>query len=247
MRVMKKGEPMRRIDIALLGLCLALAPICRSAPAGGQEPSSLPLPATPAPAECTVAPRSIDGLRRLAEEGGAVAQESPTMDHEATPFEPLPGESADPAVAAAATSTIREFIACTNGGNYLASYALVTDDSIRRGFVEGRITLDASGGVDRLLEGPGFATPLPTATPDLRTALVAVHDVKVLADGRVGAVVELAVPPAVGGQGTREDQFLLREVDGRYLIDDQVVDIRGEGLLGSGAAPDGTPTTKAPR
>ena len=165
------------------------------------------LPATPDPAECMVTPRSLEELRGLA----AISATPPAATIAARATAPLVGRPADPATVAAVSATVREYYACVNAGDVLALLALHSDDLVQRQFAELppnllRTTLDF------------LATPTPMVPPQIRIALVGVREVQILADGRVGAVVEVTLPPAFGG-GRRQDYGLFVDEGGRYRID----------------------------
>lgn len=214
-------------------------------PAGAQDPV-LPLPATPEPTECTVTPRSVEELRQLAA-SAATAIGSPVSESVAsTPFAIPDGEPADEAVTRAVTASIRQSLACLNAGDIRAAQALATDDAVRREIAQLAVALDSVGGIDALLNDPALAASPVAAPPSLRGALVSVDGVTILGDGRVGAVVEvdaLLTPGATQASETRQDYYILRRVDGRYLIDEQILGIGQAGLGGDGPPPEGTPAS----
>jgi len=225
------------IRLAVGVLFAALLVFANDGLAAAESVSSLP--ATPEPEECQVSPRSVDELRRLTDEAlrGLV---TPGASPPATPSAPPTGEPADEAVARAVTATIRESIACLNAGNMLAAQALATDDAVRRELASLAVALDPVGGLDALLDDPSLAASPVPIPPELRGALIDVRDVQILPDGRVGAVVEVAPPTVAGTGGTREDYYVLKEVDGRFLIDELIVGMH-QGERTQAGEPVGTP------
>ena len=119
------------------------------------------------------------------------------------------GTPADAATAAAITATARELIACNNAGDFPRVFAFYTDALIR-GVFAGNPALTERLAAD--LAKP--AAPLPAAE---RTELLAVRGVRVLADGRVGAVVEDRDP-----RQTVVFFAILVQVGDRWLIDGQI-------------------------
>lgn len=153
-------------------------------------------PLTPGPESCVVEPIHVAELVALAE-----------LDAQATPAE-IPELSGDPVsdpVAAAVRQTIVTLFACQNAGEPLRAFALYTD-AYRRQVVTG---------LDQALL-TRMATPEPLDA-DERTTILAIDDIRVLADGRVYATVTLdpALIPVQKMFG-----FLLVDQDGQWLIDD---------------------------
>jgi hypothetical protein len=60
----------------------------------------------------------------------------------------------------------------------------------------------------------------------LYASLIAIHDVVVLPDGRVGALVEAIFPDEA--PGIQVDDFYFAEQDGRWLVDGIVEDLDGQ-------------------
>jgi hypothetical protein len=120
---------------------------------------------------------------------------------------PSAGVPADAAVAEAVTATIREALACRNADDLPRAYALFTDD----------LVLDLLGSAETVppeiaaaLGEPGRRVPRAS-----RLELVAVGEPTRLADGRVLARVETRSRDVVF-----VDDLVLRDVAGRWLIDD---------------------------
>jgi hypothetical protein len=113
---------------------------------------------------------------------------------------------------------VRTLVACYNAGDYPRVLALFSDDFLRRGLAAGALLQPAAFDV---LEQP------PAPEPDeWRERLPTVRDVRVLADGRVGAVV--GGPTAIVDPGCRVegDEFpvfvIFVAADGGWLIDEAV-------------------------
>ena len=190
---------------ALLALALVAPPLV-----GAQDatPAASPIAAD----ACTVAPRTADELIAI---WSAPAATPPPGSDDATVTPAPTGEPADAATVAAITATARELIACNNAGDFGRVFAFYTDEFIRRAF-GGDPT--AKEQVPALLATP--AAPLP---PEARTTLLAVRDVRVLADGRVGAIMEDVDPRQ------KVTVFLIfAQVGDRWLVDGQI-DIATEG------------------
>jgi len=182
------------------------------------------LPVTPDPSECT-AEFTFDDL--LAAVGSPVADSGrggdDDGDEEGTaPAFALPdGEPADEETVAAITATVREAIACTNTGNFLLVLAFVTDDYVR----------ETSEGEPLTEEDAAFYEATPPPLPeDQYLTLHAVREVRVLGDGRVGALVESQNPTTIPGDRDTIDVdfFIFVEEDGRYLIDESVENLEDQ-------------------
>lgn len=206
--------------LAVAGALLALLTLAAGAAA---QATPLPLPATPNPAECAVKPRTIAEMRRLAAGPATPPAVPPIIGPR--PYTPPSGTPADAATVAAVTATMRELYACLNGGNPLAAAALMTPEWIAAQFSSGT-TAEA-----QLRALPATPQPLP---PQFRIAVRAVRGVRVLPDGRVGAIVEIVLGPR---GGVRDDWVVFAAQGGRWLIDGSVIGIHGEGLLGATPAP----------
>ncbi len=162
------------------------------------------------PEECDVEPRSVDSIRALAGLGqprtvGGGIIEPPFEDQ-------LPqGPAADEAIVAAVTAAEREYRACLTARDFPRLLALLTDE---RG---GELLAELSDEDKRLLLD-GQWTPQPG--PE-RMALFPLRDVRLLPDGRVGAIVEYGFgPPNPPRQFDGSHFQTYKLVDGRWLIDE---------------------------
>jgi hypothetical protein len=156
------------------------------------------------PAACQVAPRSPDELAAI------VAAASPVPEFRSVDVAAdLPrGEPADAETAAAITDAAREFAGCLNAADYPRLLALMSERSIG-GVVE------QWGGLAGLLAETG--TPSADAGGTHVIKRVVVSWVRVLPDGRVGAVVEWK------GKNVGEANFEIFVWDGgRWRLDEEI-------------------------
>jgi hypothetical protein len=177
----------RRFWILAVLLLMGLAP--RGAAAQEATPSDAFV--TPDPAECQVAPRTVDEL-------GAFA--SP----EALPA----GEPADDATTAEVTATIREITACANANAFLRMFALYSDAYLARSMASEDLNPDALA---------LFATPIAPQAADARIS-IAIEAITTLPDGRASVVVTSRSP--LGGNTESTSTYVLVKQDGRWLVDD---------------------------
>jgi hypothetical protein len=262
---MRRLPVLASLLLALLLGPIAASPTASGAAAQTGTPAA-GLPAAPDPVECTVPSRSLASVEAAlgsapAEAPGSAAEPdapAPEPPPDAAPAEPdaepapepgaepepldperggpppvpigielPPGEPADAATTAAVTATLRLFVACANAGDVARMYALVTDEFLRQSVGNQPLTEAVT---DYLAATP---TPRPPAT---RTTLVAVREVRLLPDGRVGALVDNRDPTHPRGASLTTDFATFVEQDGRYLLDAYLSGI--EAVYG----PLGTPT-----
>lgn len=136
-----------------------------------------PTPEVPPAELCTVDAPSLDQLNEviLAPNASPVATRTPGV----TPD----GEPADAETIAAVTAVVRELTACFNAGELIRAYGLYSDAYLRRLF-------NRQGGFTRT-GYDSLATPQPADDPADNTAIIEIADVRVLADGTVGATVTM--------------------------------------------------------
>lgn len=183
--------------------------------------------ASPGASACTVEPRDPAELAALwfGPEGTPLATPLPP---EAMTSRMLPtGQAADPATTAAIDATLRQLVACLDGGQYARGFALMTDNVVRQfGPDLNDPTEDTPEEVIALLQSQLAGTPTPGESNGGMAAVTGLREARVLDDGRAGAVWEV--------EG--EEVFVLfRQTDGQWLVDDFVE-------IGS---PTGTPETGA--
>jgi hypothetical protein len=194
---------MRRI----LALIAALLFATTNLVAAAQEASPAAYPMAPDPADCIVAPRSI--------ESGTPAADDPATGASPTSFVQPQGEPADAATSEAVTSTVRQLFACANGGDFLRVFALYTDDFLRD-FLAGTPVNDE---VIALFT----ASPIPLPEQELRV-IIRFGDVQILPDGRAGVVVVLDEPD---DPRTEEPDYVILERDGDHWLIDEVIEDGG--------------------
>jgi len=188
----------RSMILTLLILLVLHSPL----PADAQPTDPTGTPEMPAPSECTVEPRALPLL--AADASSTVTP--PSTDFTATPPSQTESDPAEPAVVSEVTATVREALACRNAGDFLRAYALVTDEFLLRTF-GGAETIDPE--VAAAIE----AEPVRLRREE-RLLLVAVSDVRLLADGRVAALV------TTSGAGEEWRDYLIFVQQGdRWLID----------------------------
>ncbi len=160
----------------------------------------------PAPAECTVEPRTENELRALFRE--VVATPIPTSSEASpTPAVPPTGAPADEQTVAEINATWRQYIACLNSGDQARMFALLSDDMVRR-----QLVVDVAFGVteDALFTFLS-ATPVPLL-PEQSVPFVPLADARLLSDGRVAVV-------GPGEEGRGDVRIFVKEGD-RWLLDD---------------------------
>lgn len=201
---------MRPRCLAVL-LVMAVTPALGTARTTVQDATPVAFPFTPDPAECRAAPRPPDEVLALLT-GTPVAAASPVTGlPSAVPSEDqLPaGSPADAATVAGIVTTARELIACNNAGDLSRVFAFYTDDFIREAFGG-----DPTAGAQL---AAGLASPPAPLPAEARTELLAVRGARVLADGRIGAVVEDRDP-----RQTVVFFLIFARTGDRWLVDGQI-------------------------
>ncbi len=205
------------LSFALVGSGAILAQ--EATPEAGADP----FPLTPDPAGCLVEPRSPDELIEIwfGEEG------SPEATEAATESVTIPvGPPADEETVAGVIAIVDEVFSCFAAGDFARATALFTED-LTRTF------------------GPEPGTPeeevraFLEATPEAGAAgeagvIVAISDVMLLEDGRVGAFVVDRT------EGRLSTVYAIFEQQGDRWLADEVIEFAGEGEDEEGA---GTPTS----
>lgn len=162
---------------------------------------------------CQVDPRSPDFILALA---GTPTAGRVTSAASPTPFATPDGKAADAEIVEGITATMQEAVACFNAADLRRAFALFSDDYFRRLIPEG-----PTGEVFT-----GFLTDAPA--PVTRIGLHAIQDVRVLADGRVGALVTLIDPDAPTPDDADRRFVVFVMVGDRWLID-EVIDLEAVG------------------
>lgn len=212
----------------------------RNGPASSPSAASIGTAAPPLDVACTVAPRTVEEIVALYGPPTPIptpGEPIPTMSFvtsEPTPYVPVttlpPGRPADPATVAAVTETWRHWFACERSwGNQLRAAALVTDDGFRRIYGSSLAIFlnppsydDATAPATVPTAGnPTFAPTLAPTDPDppVYTGPEPPTEARVLADGRVGALLEtpMGEPDPEG-----RNYVVFAKVDDRWLIDEIV-------------------------
>jgi hypothetical protein len=191
----------------------------------GSQDAPAGLPAAPDPSDCGVTSTVEELLARVdASPVPATPDTTPAATPETAataggaPFELPEGETADAATVAAVTATMWEALACANAGDSLAGFALLSDRFTREILGEESLTED---------DVQQFAASPEALPEELHATLHAVRDVRVLPDGRVGALVESEYPDEPPA-GVEVDFFYFAEEGGRFLIDGVVENLEGQ-------------------
>jgi hypothetical protein len=204
--------------IRVVGALIGLALLGLGAPASvAQEATPAVDLVTPDPADCRVEPRTVENLMTFL--ATPVASVASPVSADATPATAsiTEGEPADAEVVAGVTATATELYACYNANAFLQAFALFTDDYMARSFVAEGITAEAV----KIL-----GTPIPPQAKDDWMS-VAVQDVRLRPDGRIGAFLVSRNP--MGGDAISTDYYIFVERDGRYLIDVVVLNVESGG------------------
>ena len=198
---------MHRVLFGLLAALLVL-PMSLLSVAAAQD-------ATPAVADagvaCTVEPRPVDELLTLwfSPEGTPLATPEPAAVVPAGEAALPQGEPADEETVAAVNGTLQQLAACFEANQFARAFALMTEDLVRQFGPQAGETLEQAR---ELLEAQIAAgAPAPPGPATTATEVPQLRDVRVLEDGRVGAVLE------------EENQtvfVIFEQVNGEWLIDE---------------------------
>jgi hypothetical protein len=190
---------MRRLTIPALALSLLL--IAASA-AVAQTATPAVYPLAPDPSECIVEPTPIEQI--VAITATPIAESIGS----ATPFVPPMGDPAGTEISAEVTATLHQVFACANAGDPLRVASLFTEEFARSFF----------GGVPLADLLNFLAAPPQPLSEDQKRIIVRFGAVQLLPDGRAGVVIVLDEPD---DPRTEEPDFaILREIDGRWLVDE---------------------------
>ena len=211
---------MHRISVPVVAVVAAAFVVLGAGRAAAQDATPAAGPA--AGIACTVEPRPVDELLAFwfGPEGTPLATPLPASPVAAEAALPE-GEPADEETVGAVNATLQELATCFETNQFARAFALMTDDLVRQFGPQQGETLEQARD---LLEAQLAVTPVPgvgvTAVPPLR-------DVRILDDGRAGAVLEeegMAV-------------FVLFErQDDRWLLDG-FIDVGREGGTAGAATP----------
>ena len=201
----------RGIVLILAGILIVAVAAVGRTPASAQEATPTASDAgrdVPSPAECIVTPRTPESLASIqATPIAGIPFEERTPP--AVPFGAPDGTPAGPEDAAAITAAVRLEWACLNANDFPRTFALYTDDLLRRLLPPEELT--------------NLMAPLPEGTPAAapaaeQTALFAVLDIEILSEDRAGAFV---VVDTFGDPLPVEvNYYVLERQDGAWLMDD---------------------------
>ena len=196
---------MRRVPVPVLALAVLLAAAAtlgRPAPAAAQRD----YPLTVDPADCAAEPRDLDDVLALWYEDGELVASPADVEPPTEVTIPL-GEPADAETTAAIEEAVVAVFACFEAGDFLAATALFTDELV------------ASFGPEPGTSEEDARAFLEAGEPeDEEGRILAITDVMVLGDGRVGAfVVEQAT-----GEPPLSSYAVFVEGDGGWLVDEVV-------------------------
>jgi hypothetical protein len=158
---------------------------------------------TPDPAECRIAPRSIDSIASALATPLAGTPTMVTPESDGTV-----GQAADAETVAAVAAIAREATACGNLGDYRRVFALYTDNGLRVFAADRGMTAEQ-------LAGALAATPVPL--PEASWQGVRVRNVRIQPDGRVTAFIDFRAPQGIGNVFIA----LIHQGD-RYFVDSEV-------------------------
>src|SRR5688572_25958396 len=139
----------------------------------------------PAAEECRLTPLPFSAVAAAFDAAGSPAVEPSAGEPAAVPFVMPAGRPVDDETLVGIVATAQELLACENAGNWLSAFALFSDSFLTHGVVA--LVGDRSQ-LDGMARPP---VPLPAGQ---RAALLAVEDVRLLPDGRVGALVHADSP-----------------------------------------------------
>lgn len=189
---------------------------------------------TPGPAACRSEPRSLPAILALVATPTGAAAPAPGEERPPAGIEragPAPRETI-----VAIRATLGEIEACFIAGEPLTALALFSDDFVR--------AFAASGSPAEVEEAIAeLATPRSRAEVAIDVPSVRADDLRLLPDGRVGAL--LPPPDGMkprGGNGDSSSFIVFIEVDDRWLIDELVQN----GLAGGTAVAVVVPPTAPP-
>lgn len=170
-------------------------------------PAPVVFPVSPDAVDCTVEARPLADFERLLL---ATPQIDAGIAASPTPFVPPDGDPADEATMSGVTATLLELYACYQAGDPRRFHALFTDEGIQRAY--------PPDVVDReFLDAFFAASPEPVEEPDQRATILAIEDVTLLPDGRVGALVRSDEPEIGGLQAV---YWIFVKSGDRFLVDD---------------------------
>jgi hypothetical protein len=170
-----------------------------------------PFPHTPAPEACVAEAVTVEDVL-TALEGASATPSIATPDAVAGQAMAADAETAD-----AVKATLLQVFACANAGDPLRFASLYTDQFLR----------DFFGGVPQA-DLEAFLGMPPQPLPDEQQRIIrGVGNVELLPDGRAQVVIILDEPD--DPRTEEPDTVILRQVDGRWLVDEIHEDAQARG------------------
>lgn len=218
---MRRSSIVVVIAFAVIGVLGGVAPVFAQEASPAAEPIIVP-----APNQCTVEPRDIAFYDQFVGTPSAATTMTASPVGAAPIGAGIEGEPADRATRAAVLDTVRQVLACINAGNILARHALFTDAYLTN-------AIASSPGMTAEDLATLAAEPVPLEGD--QAALLAILDVRTLADGRVAVLIDILDPSSSPPSPLRL-LFTMVEQDGRYLIDAEVSESIDSSQVGTPAA-----------
>lgn len=169
---------------------------------------------SPNPDQCTQTPRTLEGIQAL------TGTPAPSQTDGTAPFELPTGEPASKEAIDGVVATVVQNVACFNAGNDLALFAGMTDSYL--------LTQIGAPPFSQKFLDMVSGTPV-ALTEDLQTQLLDTRDFTIYADGRVGVLVYYKSPSTQdGSDALKIDLWIFKEVDGRWLLDENIVGLEDQ-------------------
>lgn len=208
---------MSGLSICRIAILTAIAALSASSPATVLTQQSTPqaTPDIPLASDCTVEPLEPMDLLPLAQGGAS----SDLLETTPVAEESLPeGVPANEAEIEGITATVRQLVACANARDPLRLVALLTDD-FKIALASAALGLQGEAPEDLAARFP-VPVSLDEAQSVDRVPMIPIRDARLLADGRVAAILE----PQIEAIDYPFAFYVMFElVDTRWLIDDVVI------------------------
>ena len=171
--------------------------------------------ATPASRElCTIAGREPEAMASLL--ATPVAEAAPRVASVASERELPTGTAVDQSTQDAIHASMEQFIDCANAGAAFRSLNLVSDAFLRAQLGSGPASADEIARLAEVLREAADASPVPRQSGQ-RTILADLRDVRLLEDGRVGAIV--VVRSGSEPASVETGFYIFQREANRWLID----------------------------
>jgi chorismate mutase len=180
------------------------APVMSSASA-----QATPIPTSTPMTACTVQPRTVDELNEIASTAETPTPGTPTFEDPPPYVKPV-GTPATGQAIEGVTATIEQFVACINGTDFLRYMALLSDDFVRTLI----FNFDLSNS-----ENVSLLTPSP-APAEERMVIEEITDLIELTDGRISALVTVALAEGAGESGAIQITLVYDHTRERWMIEE---------------------------